>query len=181
MDGNTKGSTARPAIKVRNLLVAAALAAGLGISAAPAMAAGNWGNSESATATDKDYVLAEKRIKDGDYQGAIELLTKVAERQPKNADIFNYLGYTNRKLGNYEVALVHYQRALALDPKHRGAHEYLGELYLTTGEIEKAEAQLDRLDSLCFFGCDEHRELKAKVAEYKKQKAALPGSPKTTN
>ncbi len=169
--------------RIGGLMLAAIVATGLAVSSAPVSAAGSWGSSskESTTAADKDYVLAEKRIQDGDYQGAIDLLSKVAEREPKNADVFNYLGYTNRKLENYEVALTHYKRALTLDPKHRGAHEYLGELYLTTGELEKAQRQLDELDSLCFFGCDEYRTLKAKIAEYKKQQAAAPAARSTSD
>lgn len=169
--------------RIGGLMLAAVVATGLTLSSAPASAAGSWDSSskESTSAQDKDYVLAEKRIQDGDYQGAIALLSKVAEREPKNADVFNYLGYTNRKLGNHEIALTHYKRALTLDPKHRGAHEYLGELYLTTGELEKAQRQLDELDSLCFFGCDEYRTLKAKIAEYKKHQAAAPAARSTSD
>ncbi|WP_299395394.1 lipopolysaccharide assembly protein LapB [Pelagibius sp.] len=165
---------------VFRLFAAAAVVTALAAPAAPALAAG-WSSNETTTAADKDYVQAEKHIEAGDYERAIAHLTKAAERQPKNADIFNYLGYTNRKLGNYDVALTHYQRALSLDPSHRGAHEYLGELYLTTGEIEKAEAQLSKLDSLCFFGCEEYRVLKAKIAEYKERQAALPNSNSSAN
>lgn len=164
------------------VLLATALAFALALSSAPASAAGSWDSSKKTeTAANKDYILAESRIQDGDYQGAIELLSKIAEREPNNADVFNYLGYTNRKLGNYEIALTHYKRALTLDPKHRGAHEYLGELYLSTGEIEKAQRQLDELDSLCFFGCDEYRTLKAKIAEYEKQQATAPAARATAN
>lgn len=169
--------------RIGGLMLAALVATSIITYHAPAFAAGSWDSSskESTKAADKDYVLAEERIRDGDYQGAIALLSKVAEREPKNADVFNYLGYTNRKLGNYDVALTHYKRALTLDPKHRGAHEYLGELYLTTGELEKAQRQLDELDSLCFFGCDEYRTLKAKIAEYKKQQAAAPAARSTSD
>lgn len=165
---------------VFRLFAAAAVVTALAAPAAPALAAG-WSSNETTTAADKDYVQAEKHIEAGAYEKAIVLLTKVAERQPENADVFNYLGYTNRKLGNYDEALAHYQRALSLDPKHRGAHEYLGELYLTTGDIEKAEAQLSKLDSLCFFGCEEYRVLKAKIAEYKERQAALPNSDSSAN
>lgn len=174
MEKNTPSNNGTRASRSGALVLAAVLAAGLALPAAPAFAAGGWSSGkETSTAADKDYVLAEKRIRDGDYRGAIDLLTGLAERQPENADVFNYLGYTNRKLGNYDEALAHYRRALVLDPKHLGAHEYLGELYLSTGEIEKAQRQLDELDSLCFFGCDEYRTLKAKIAEYKKRQASL--------
>ncbi|HIC82260.1 MAG TPA: tetratricopeptide repeat protein [Kiloniellaceae bacterium] len=180
MNANARRNQSPTRTMVFRLFAAAAVVTALAAPATPALAAG-WSSNETATAADKDYVQAEKRIEAGDYEKAIVLLTKAAERQPENADVFNYLGYSNRKLGNYDVALAHYQRALSLDPKHRGAHEYLGELYLTTGEIEKAEAQLSKLDSLCFFGCDEYRELKAKIAEYKERQAALPNSDSSAN
>ena len=172
-------------VTVRTLSGLLGVLAIIGLLAAPggpATAAGSGSDSKpSISSTDKDYVRAEKRIDEGDYQAAISLLTAVAERHPDNADVFNLLGYSNRKLENYDVALTHYERALSLDPKHRGAHEYLGELYLNTGQIEKAEAQLEKLDTLCFFGCPEHRALRIKIIEYKQRQAALPTTQSTAN
>ncbi|WP_299619765.1 M48 family metallopeptidase [Pelagibius sp.] len=180
MDATTESRSRRLATKLTALLGAVALTGMLAVATAPAEAAG-WSSNKTTTAADQDYVLAEKRIEAGDYQGAITLLSKLAERQPKNADVFNYLGFSNRKLGKFDEALVHYQRALFLDPKHRGAHAYLGELYLSIDELEKAEAELRELDALCFFGCEEYRELKAKIAAYKAQQAALPGARESVN
>lgn len=180
----TKGRRVSESVTVQTISALFGILAIFGliaISAGSATAAGSSSSKPSVTIVDQDYVRAEKRIEEGDYLGAVSLLTAVAQRQPDNAEVFNYLGYANRKLGNYDRALTHYQRALSLDPKHRGAHEYLGELYLSTGEIEKAEGQLEKLDSLCFFGCPEHRELKAKIAEYKKRQAALPATRSTAN
>lgn len=65
-----------------------------------------------------------------------------------------------------ETAFAHYDTALELNPKHRGANEYLGELYLELGRLEEAQARLDVLDGACFFGCEEYSELKAKIEAY---------------
>ncbi len=130
-----------------------------------AFAAGSWDDSPSDR--NVDFAAAESKIKAGDYTAAIASLLKVTKDEPKNADAYNYLGYSHRKLGKFDEALGYYQKALSLDPDHLGANEYLGELYLQTSQLEKAEKQLEILDDLCFFGCDEYRELKGKIAEYK--------------
>jgi tetratricopeptide (TPR) repeat protein len=84
----------------------------------------------------------------------------------------NYLGYSHRKLGHFDESLVWYQKALAANPNHRGANEYLGELYLQMGDLAKAEERLNKLDDLCFFGCEEYDDLKQEIAEYKAAQAA---------
>ena len=91
--------------------------------------------------------------------------------QPGNADALNYLGYSHRRLGEFTQSLAFYQRALAADPKHRGANAYLGELYLQMGEVGRAEEQLKRLDGLCLFGCSEYDRLKAALEEHRKKKS----------
>ncbi len=118
---------------------------------------------------DPDVVDAQKAIKDKNWDTAIELLNKAAARDPKNADIHNLLGYTERNRGNLDAAFKHYEQALALNPRHRGAHEYIGEAYLMAGNLPKAEEHLARLDKLCFFPCAEYKDLKAAVAKYKQQ------------
>ena len=70
-------------------------------------------------------------------------------------------------MGNTAKAFEHYGIALELEPKHRGANEYLGELYLETGQLEKAEQRLKVLDQACFFGCEEYDELKEAIEAYK--------------
>ncbi len=125
------------------------------------------GDNDANKAVDPNFAAAKQLIDDGKYADAIPLLEKVVATDSKNADALNYLGYSNRQLGNTDAALSHYQAALALEPRHRGANEYLGELYLTLGDLAKAEERLEVLDGACFFGCDEYTELKNAIAEFK--------------
>jgi len=118
---------------------------------------------------DPDFERAKKEIKARNWDAAIELLKKALARDPKNAEIHNQLGFAERNRGDLDAAFNHYERALALDPKHRGAHEYLGEAYLKAGNLAKAEEHLAVLNKLCFFPCEEYRDLKAAVAAYKQQ------------
>ncbi len=116
---------------------------------------------------DPNYAEGRKLVKKGDYAGAVPYLEKAIATDAKNADAENDLGYSFRKLGQRDKALAHYQRALAIDPEHRGANEYLGELYLEMGDLAKAQERLDVLDGACFWGCDEYRDLKASIKDYK--------------
>jgi tetratricopeptide (TPR) repeat protein len=159
-------------LNARTLVLALALAAGMLLSFF-ASAAGGGGDGPPAKAVDPDYAKAEKAIEAKDWATAIELLTQVVARDEKNADVYNYLGYAERNRGNLDIAFKYYDRALSLNPKHRGVREYLGEAYLLTGDLTKAEEQLAALDKLCFFSCSEYRELKEKIAGYKlKQQVA---------
>jgi Flp pilus assembly protein TadD len=147
------------------LALTLALSGGL---AGPSQAMGSSSSdSESAKAVSPDYAAGRQLVEDGKYAEAIPLLEKAVAADAKNADALNYLGYSNRQLGNHDAALSHYQAALAIEPRHRGANEYLGELYLTLGDVAKAEERLEVLDEACFFGCDEYTELKNAIAAYK--------------
>ena len=147
---------------------AVALTLVLGYAAPPVLAAGPDSSSSSAQ-QDPAYVEAKKQIKAGNYAAAVPLLEQVVAADPKNADAFNYLGYSQRKSGNKEAALVSYQKALALDPKHRGANEYLGELYLELGDLDRAKERLEVLDGACFFGCEEYDDLKKAIEAHTKK------------
>jgi tetratricopeptide (TPR) repeat protein len=72
--------------------------------------------------------------------------------------------------GKLDLAFKHYGEALRLDPRHRGAHEYIGEAYLMKGDLAKAKEHLAQLDRICFFGCGELNDLKKAIAAYEKQK-----------
>jgi predicted Zn-dependent protease len=119
--------------------------------------------SEAPTATYND---AQALIDVEDYQGAIDILLPLAEAEPDNPDVFNLLGYSNRKLQNYDAALEYYLTALELDPMHLGANEYLGELYLETDQPELAEERVAVLQEACPEGCEELEELEAALASY---------------
>ena len=103
-----------------------------------------------------------------DWRRSQEVLRDALAKDPANADYHNLYAYAMRKSPNPSLDLVfrHYHEALRINPKHRGAHEYLGEAYLMAGNLAKAKDHLAALDKLCFFGCDEYTLLKKAIAEY---------------
>ena len=134
-----------------------------------AFAAGGGGGADSTPAkvADPNYASAKAMIDARNYAGAMPLLQQVVAKDPKNADAYTLMGYATRKSGDANGSLQYYNTALGLDPKHIGAHEYVGEAYLQLDRLPEAEQHLARLDSLCTFGCQEYRDLKAAVAAYK--------------
>jgi Flp pilus assembly protein TadD len=120
-------------------------------------------------AGDPDIEAGKAAIERKDWAAAIASFERAATREPKNADIENYLGYAYRNRGDYDRAFTHYRKALDLDPKHRGAHEYIGEAYLLVGNLPKAQEHLAALDKLCFLPCEEYSDLKKKIAAYGKR------------
>ncbi len=139
--------------------------------AAPVLAMGGGSDpSAGAMTKDPDFAAGKAAIDKKDWAAAVPLFQKVVAKDEKNADAFNWLGYALRNQGDYEKAFAAYGRALEIDPKHRGAHEYLGEAYLKTNNLPKAEEQLAALDKLCTFGCAEYTELKNKIAAFKAAK-----------
>jgi Tfp pilus assembly protein PilF len=116
---------------------------------------------------------ASAAIAQKDWAGAQSTLRDALGRDAKNADVHNLYAYSLRKGGNPDMNLVfkHYNEALTLDPKHRGAHEYIGEAYLMVNNLPKAKEHLSQLDKLCFFGCNEFSELKNAIAEHEKKVA----------
>ena len=125
-------------------------------------------DSQPTVRTDPVLEQASKTIAAKDWPQAQELLKDAIARNPGNADYHNLYAYSVRKGANPDMSLVfkHYNEALRLDPRHRGAHEYLGEAYLMVGNLPKAKEHLSALDKLCFFPCSEFNELKKAVAEY---------------
>lgn len=108
-----------------------------------------------------------------DYAAAAATLREAIAKAPDNADYHNLYAYALRKGPSPDMELVfrHYREALRLDPRHRGAHEYIGEAYLRVGDLAKAKEHLARLDRLCFFGCREYDELKQAIAEHEAKQA----------
>ena len=129
--------------------------------------------SPTQKTTEDNFSKAEYLIKAERYAEAIPLLQDVVAKNARDADAWNYLGFASRKLGKNAEALDYYNKALAIDPKHKGVHEYLGELYLQTKEPAKAQEQLVILQGLCSGNCEEVEDLKQALADYK---AANPGT-----
>jgi tetratricopeptide (TPR) repeat protein len=119
-------------------------------------------------ALDPDFAAGKRAIGAGDWEGAIKALTNAALRDDRNADIQNYLGYAYRRLRQFDPAMQHYQRALTLNPRHRSAHEHLGEAHLAQGDLAKAKEHLAALEQICLIPCDEYDDLKRAIAEYNK-------------
>jgi tetratricopeptide (TPR) repeat protein len=117
---------------------------------------------------DPDFAAGKRAIVAGEWNEAITALTSAGLRDARNADIQNYLGYAYRRLRQLDPAMQHYQQALALNPRHRSAHEHLGEAYLVQGNLSKAEDQLAALKQICLIPCREYDDLKGALVEYNK-------------
>jgi Flp pilus assembly protein TadD len=145
-------------VSLRSLvLVASMLAAGAAVAA-----------DVVATPSKPDALApARARIAEKNWPAAIDELKKV--NLPASADWNNLMGYSLRKADSANLAEAEkfYDEALRIEPKHRGALEYSGELYLMTGNLEKAEQRLAALDKACFLPCEEYSDLKRAVSRYK--------------
>jgi len=120
------------------------------------------GNSQASL-----YQQAKKLIDDEQYAKAIPLLQKSIQQKGEYADALNLLGYSNRRLGDMTKAMTYYTKALNKEPKHLGANEYMGELYLEMNNLPKAEERLAVLKGAC-GDCEEYTELDGKIGDYKK-------------
>lgn len=110
---------------------------------------------------------ARALIAENKWVAAIDELKKVNDSG--SADWNNLMGYSHRKARtpDYAAAERYYDAALRIDPRHKGALEYSGELYLMKGELPRAEARLAALNGVCGSGCDEYKDLKAAIDGYK--------------
>ncbi len=140
-----------------------------------AYAAGSSSSSSGSSSTKTNYEKAVVHIKSAkkyekkgklekaqkSYAKAQKLLIKSNEKKPGKADTLNYLGFTTRKLGDFENGEKYYLQGLAIDPKHIGINEYLGELYVATNRHNLA---VERLDVLKGCNCEEYDQLKAVIA-----------------
>jgi Flp pilus assembly protein TadD len=134
--------------------------------AVPALAV----DTPSSTAA-PDLSAPRAKIKAKDWAAAIADLNKIAETTT-HADVYSLLGFALRNAGNVAEAKVFYAKALDFDPDHKGAHEYLGELYLKVNDMAKAKEQLVILEKLCPRGCEELDDLREHVT----QATAAPGA-----
>ena len=123
------------------------------------------------TIVDPIIQTAQAAIDRKDWDTAQAILLKALTDKPQNADYHNLYAYSTRKSAHpdMEVVFSHYLEALRIDPKHLGAHEYLGEAYLQVNNLPKAKEQLAALDKLCFFGCEPYSDLKMAITKYEVQ------------
>lgn len=139
----------------------------LGLLAAPA-AGYAAGSSSSEPAAQPDlYKQAKELVDDQQYAQAIPLLQKSIQQKGEYADALNLLGFSNRKLGDMSKAMTYYTKALNKEPKHLGANEYMGELYLEMNNLPKAEERLAVLKGAC-GNCEEFEDLDGQIKDYKK-------------
>src|SRR5258706_5396035 len=127
-----------------------------------------WG----AAPVDSTVQAAQTRFAAKDWSGAEELLAKAIARSPQNADYHNLYAYSLRKGPNPNMDLVfrHYNEALRINPKHVGAHEYLGEAYLMQNNLAKAKDHLSQLSQLC-GRCDEFFMLRKAITDFEQGQA----------
>jgi Flp pilus assembly protein TadD len=148
-------------------LVCAAIAAFVPIAAADPYEA-----DPDLAARDEDYAAGKRAVEKKDWAEAARLFQRVEVRQPDHADLQNILGFSYRNLNQYDLAFKHYRRAIELDPRHRGAHEYIGETYLMTGDLANAEKHLAALKEICLLPCDELNDLERAIARYRSSKSS---------
>lgn len=135
-----------------------AFALAIGFATTPAIAA------DTATfGHPVDLSSVRANIKAHNYAAALPELRDLAATHP-DADVYNLLGFVLRKTGDYKNSWIYYTKALEMDPNHKGAHEYLGELYVETGNLDKAREQLAVLTRLCPRGCEEREDLEKAIA-----------------
>lgn len=155
--------------------------------ALPALAVMSDSESPRQVSNDPDYAAGVAAFHRADWQNVLDTMARVVTRRPWDDDAQNLMGFASRKLGNYRQALGYYQKALELNPHHRGALEYLGETYLEMGCAAQARVILARLEVACKrlmgdpvndgwpAGCQEWTELHAAITAYREP--AQPGCP----
>jgi len=111
-----------------------------------------------------DLTGVRAKIKAKDFNNALADLNGMVDKGVQHADVYNLLGFSLRKTGDYTKALTFYKKALDFDADHKGAHEYLGELYVETGQLSKAREHLAVLQRLCPRGCEEREDLAKAIA-----------------
>lgn len=145
-----------------SLLAGLTLVGGLGL--APVLLPGPAYAVDNMSSTDApDLTSVRAKIKAQDYAAALAELRDLAE-DTQQADVYNLLGFTLRKTGDFKTSLTYYTKALELQPDHKAAREYLGELYVETGNMEKAKEQLAVLAKLCPGGCEEREDLQKAIS-----------------
>lgn len=139
--------------------------------ALPTIGHANLGGDEGNASTDPNFVEGRKAIDAQDWPAAVAAMMKAIAADPKNAEAYNWLGFAQRKQGQYDAAFYAYGEALKLNPNSKSVHEYIGEAYLATDQLAKAEQHLAALNRLCSpIPCEELKDLKRAIDDYRKKK-----------
>jgi len=148
------------------LICVSLLCAAIGV-LAPIAAADPYEADPDLAARDDDYAAGKRATEKKDWAEAVRRFKRAEMRHPDHADLQNILGFSYRNLKQYELALTHYRRAIELDPRHRGAHEYIGETYLLIGDLAGAQRHLAALKEICLLPCEELNDLDRAIAAYR--------------
>ena len=138
------------------------------------------GAGNASTPETDDYAMGRRLVHFEKYAEAIPYLARAHNERPHDADILAYLGYAHHMVGDDDVSLNYYQSALAEDPDHKLAHQFLGELYLSKRNLVSAQAQLAELARICPSSCDERDALTKSIANYQASASEVP-PPKSSN
>jgi len=123
-------------------------------------------DSSNSGSNNSDFDRGQQSFGNGDWQEAIAHFKKAVAADAKNAEAYNLMGYSYRRMGEADPAFEAYAKALDLDPRHRGANEYLGQTYLLVGDTAMAQAQLAILKDLCGNQCIETVKLRKAIKRY---------------
>lgn len=149
--------------------IVAAMTLVVSLGAAPTLAvdtpSGGGGSSSSESSSGPTLADARALIRAEKWKPAIAMLKTIIADDSRNADALNLLGFSLRKSGDMKNAEGFYLRALKLNPRHKGANEYLGQLYVETGHLDKAKERLEVLARLCGnTTCEEYEDLEKAIA-----------------
>ena len=139
------------------------------IFATQSYADGGFNSSSSGNTTKPLPESIPPMIESEDYSGAISALEEFISEEDKNPDAWNLLAFSQRNIGLYDESLSSYKKALNLDRKHIGAHEYIGELYLALKNPKNAKKHLKKLKKYCGTDCEEYQELSELIKQYESE------------
>jgi len=139
----------------------------------PSFAADNSGPSTTNESTSTESFeskleKARKLVDQKKWKSAISELKKLSKTNKSNADVWNLLGFAARNSGDLKNSATYYKKALSIDPKHLGALEYQGELFLKLKQVDKAKKNLELLKNYCGTSCAEYKDLDKDIKSYKK-------------
>ena len=152
---------------MKQATTAIALSLALALCMAPLTHAEPYEDTPDAAARDPDYAAGKAAMDKKNWAEAAKRFQQAALRDPDSADLHNYLGFSYRNLKQMDLALKYYKRSIELNPRHRGAHEYLGEAYLMLNDLRSAEKHLAALRNICLLPCEELADLEKAIKAYR--------------